>query len=158
MPKRTAADFAREASTDGPWTFVLTDGRELTPRARSQFTFDEGLAEAELMMLWARRSDAGGERSWFVAAGLVVGAASLVVAGLATTAVVTPYLVWNLVRFDHLLPIAGAIGLATFVMVTLGVMVGRLLGKVAGRWAEAIGGVLLMAIGALILFEHLSAG
>jgi putative Mn2+ efflux pump MntP len=57
-----------------------------------------------------------------------------------------------------ILPIAGAIGLATFVMVTLGVMVGRLLGKVAGRWAEAIGGVLLMAIGALILFEHLSAG
>ena len=57
-----------------------------------------------------------------------------------------------------ILPIAGAIGLATFVMVTLGVMVGRLLGKVAGRWAEAIGGVLLMAIGTLILFEHLSAG
>ncbi|MGI4779564.1 MAG: manganese efflux pump MntP [Janthinobacterium lividum] len=56
-----------------------------------------------------------------------------------------------------ILPIAGAIGLATFVMVTLGVMVGRLLGKVAGRWAEAIGGVLLIGIGALILFEHLSA-
>ena len=37
------------------------------------------------MMLWARLSDAGGERSWFVAAGLVVGAASLVVAGLATS-------------------------------------------------------------------------
>ncbi len=40
---------------------------------------------AVAMMLWARRSDAGGERSWFVAAGLVVGAVSLVVAGLATS-------------------------------------------------------------------------
>lgn len=56
-----------------------------------------------------------------------------------------------------ILPIAASIGLATFVMVTLGVMVGRLLGKVAGRWAEAIGGVLLIGIGAFILFEHLTA-
>ena len=37
------------------------------------------------MMLWARRSDAGGERSWYVAAGLLVGAVSLVIAGLATS-------------------------------------------------------------------------
>ncbi|RZL45508.1 MAG: manganese efflux pump MntP [Variovorax sp.] len=56
-----------------------------------------------------------------------------------------------------ILPVAAAIGLATFVMVTLGVMVGRLLGKIAGRWAEAIGGVLLIGIGAVILFEHLTA-
>ena len=56
-----------------------------------------------------------------------------------------------------ILPIAASIGLATFVMVTLGVMVGRLLGNVAGRWAEAIGGVLLIGIGAFILFEHLTA-
>lgn len=56
-----------------------------------------------------------------------------------------------------ILPVAASIGLATFVMVTLGVMVGRLLGKIAGRWAEAIGGVLLLGIGAFILFEHLTA-
>ncbi len=54
-------------------------------------------------------------------------------------------------------PIAAAIGLATFFMVTLGVMVGRLLGSWVGRWAEAIGGVLLIAIGSLILYEHLHA-
>jgi putative Mn2+ efflux pump MntP len=54
-----------------------------------------------------------------------------------------------------IVPIAAAIGLATFVMVTIGVMVGRLLGNVAGRWAEAIGGVLLIGIGATILYEHL---
>jgi D-galactonate transporter len=36
------------------------------------------------MMLWARLSDAGTERSWYVASGLLVGALSLVVAGYAT--------------------------------------------------------------------------
>lgn len=36
------------------------------------------------MMLWARLSDAGTERSWYVAAGLLVGALSLVIAGYAT--------------------------------------------------------------------------
>lgn len=54
-------------------------------------------------------------------------------------------------------PIAAAIGFATFVMVTLGVMVGRVLGKVAGRWAEAVGGVVLIGIGCVILYEHLGA-
>lgn len=56
-----------------------------------------------------------------------------------------------------ILPVAAAIGFATFAMVTLGVMVGRVLGKFAGRWAEAIGGVLLIGIGAAILYEHLTA-
>ena len=56
----------------------------------------------------------------------------------------------------NILPIAAAIGFATFVMVTLGVMVGRLLGRFAGRWAEAIGGLLLIGIGSVILYEHLS--
>jgi manganese efflux pump family protein len=55
-------------------------------------------------------------------------------------------------------PIAAAIGCATFVMVTLGVMVGRVLGKFAGRWAEAVGGVVLIGIGATILYQHLSGG
>lgn len=55
----------------------------------------------------------------------------------------------------NILPIAAAIGFATFAMVTLGVMVGRLLGSFAGRWAEAIGGVLLIGIGSMILYEHL---
>ena len=51
-----------------------------------------------------------------------------------------------------ILPIAASIGLATFVMVTIGVMVGRLLGNFAGRWAEAFGGVLMIAIGSTILY------
>lgn len=57
----------------------------------------------------------------------------------------------------NILPIALSIGLATFLMVTCGVMVGRVLGKVAGRWAEGVGGVLLIGIGFAILIEHLSA-
>lgn len=52
-------------------------------------------------------------------------------------------------------PIALSIGFATFAMVTLGVMVGRVLGQFAGRWAEAIGGLVLIGIGATILYEHL---
>ena len=52
---------------------------------------------------------------------------------------------------------AVAIGLATLVMVTLGVMLGRVLGALAGKRAEVVGGVVLIGIGALILVEHLSA-
>ncbi|MDB5731568.1 MAG: hypothetical protein JWQ03_1463, partial [Variovorax sp.] len=55
-----------------------------------------------------------------------------------------------------ILPIAAAIGLTTFLMVTLGVMVGRVLGAMAGKWAEIGGGLLLMGIGTAILIEHLS--
>jgi manganese efflux pump family protein len=57
-----------------------------------------------------------------------------------------------------IVPVAVAIGCTTFVMVTLGVMVGRVLGAVAGKRAEALGGVLLIGIGAAILFEHLTGG
>ena len=57
----------------------------------------------------------------------------------------------------HIGWVADAIGLATFVMVTVGVMLGRVLGTVAGKRAEIIGGLLLIGIGTAIVFEHLSA-
>ena len=47
-----------------------------------------------------------------------------------------------------------AIGLTTAFMVTLGVMLGRVLGVVAGKRAELAGGVILIAIGCLILYQH----
>jgi len=50
---------------------------------------------------------------------------------------------------------AAAIGLATATMVTIGVMVGRVVGSVIGRRAELAGGIVLIAIGAIILVEHL---
>jgi manganese efflux pump family protein len=56
-----------------------------------------------------------------------------------------------------ILPVAAAIGIATLLMVTTGVMLGRVLGAVAGRRAELLGGVLLIGIGTAILIEHLTA-
>jgi len=52
---------------------------------------------------------------------------------------------------------ASAIGFCTFMMVTIGVMLGRALGKVVGKRAELAGGVVLIAIGAMILYQHLGA-
>jgi putative Mn2+ efflux pump MntP len=57
----------------------------------------------------------------------------------------------------NILVAAGAIGLATMTMVTLGVMLGRVMGTVVGKRAEIVGGVVLMLVGATILYEHLSA-
>lgn len=51
---------------------------------------------------------------------------------------------------------AVSIGLATLVMVTLGVMLGRMLGAIVGRRAEVAGGLVLIGIGTAILWQHLS--
>jgi len=48
-----------------------------------------------------------------------------------------------------------AIGAATFTMVTIGVMTGRVLGEKFGRYAEAGGGIILIAIGIKILVDHI---
>jgi manganese efflux pump family protein len=50
---------------------------------------------------------------------------------------------------------AAAIGLATATMVTIGVLLGRVIGPVVGRRAELAGGVVLIGIGCVILAEHL---
>ncbi len=47
--------------------------------------------------------------------------------------------------------------MTTFVMVTAGVMPGRVLGAVAGKRAEIVGGLLLIGIGSTILYEHIGA-
>ena len=52
--------------------------------------------------------------------------------------------------------VAVVIGLCTFSMVTLGIMLGRVLGAMVGKRAEVIGGVILIGVGAVILYEHLS--
>ena len=57
----------------------------------------------------------------------------------------------------NILVAAAAIGLATMTMVTIGVMLGRVLGTVVGKRAEILGGIVLMIVGATILYEHLSA-
>lgn len=50
---------------------------------------------------------------------------------------------------------AMAIGCATMVMVTLGMMIGRYVGPILGKRAEIIGGLVLIGIGCNILYEHL---
>ena len=54
----------------------------------------------------------------------------------------------------NILATAFAIGCATFVMSTLGMMVGRFIGPLLGKRAEILGGIVLIAIGAQILYAH----
>lgn len=51
--------------------------------------------------------------------------------------------------------IAASIGAATFVMATLGLLIGRMAGARLGRIVELIGGAALIALGLKILLEHL---
>lgn len=46
------------------------------------------------------------------------------------------------------------IGMATLLMSTLGIMVGRFIGPLLGKWAEVLGGVIMIAIGLNILLDH----
>ncbi|MGE8279701.1 MAG: manganese efflux pump MntP family protein [Stenotrophomonas sp.] len=57
----------------------------------------------------------------------------------------------------HIGVVALVIGLCTMTMVTIGIMLGRVLGNLAGKRAEIIGGVILIIIGCTILYEHLHA-
>ncbi|MCV9877301.1 manganese efflux pump MntP [Brenneria izbisi] len=50
---------------------------------------------------------------------------------------------------------AMVIGLATMIMVTLGMLIGRYIGPLLGKKAEIIGGVILIGIGCNILYEHI---
>ncbi|EPY5270390.1 manganese efflux pump MntP [Klebsiella pneumoniae] len=47
-----------------------------------------------------------------------------------------------------------AIGCATFIMSTLGMMVGRFIGPLLGKRAEILGGIVLIGIGSEILWSH----
>ncbi len=50
-----------------------------------------------------------------------------------------------------------AIGLVTMLMVTAGIMLGRVIGSLIGKRAEIAGGLVLIAIGTMVLYEHLFA-
>ncbi|HEL9910674.1 TPA: manganese efflux pump MntP [Klebsiella pneumoniae] len=47
-----------------------------------------------------------------------------------------------------------AIGCATFIMSTLGMMVGRFIGPLLGKRAEILGGIVLIGIGSEIIWSH----
>lgn len=52
--------------------------------------------------------------------------------------------------------VAVSVGLTTFVLATLGMLIGRAAGTRLGAAAELIGGILLIGMGTRILLEHLS--
>jgi len=58
----------------------------------------------------------------------------------------------------NILVITVAIGAATFLMASGGMLVGRLIGERFGRYAEGVAGVALIILGSTILYEHLMAG
>ena len=51
--------------------------------------------------------------------------------------------------------IAAAIGITTFALATLGMLIGKVVGTKLGRAAEIIGGIALILLGSKILLEHL---
>ena len=51
--------------------------------------------------------------------------------------------------------IALSIGFTTFVLTTIGMLIGRAVGARFGKTAELIGGIALIGLGTLILLEHL---
>lgn len=53
--------------------------------------------------------------------------------------------------------VAIVIGLCTWTMVTIGIMMGRILGKMVGKRAEMIGGFVLIVVGTSILCEHIGS-
>ncbi len=54
----------------------------------------------------------------------------------------------------NIIATALAIGCATLVMSTLGMMVGRFIGPLLGKRAEILGGIVLIGIGVQILWSH----
>ena len=54
----------------------------------------------------------------------------------------------------NIIATALAIGCATLIMSTLGMMVGRYIGPLLGKRAEILGGIVLIGIGAQILWSH----
>ena len=54
----------------------------------------------------------------------------------------------------NIIATALAIGCATLIMATLGMMVGRFIGPLLGKRAEILGGIVLIGIGAQILWAH----
>lgn len=82
--------------------------------------------------------------------------ARLAIAGLATSIDAGAVGVSLAFADVHIAVVAAVIGLCTFAMVTLGIMLGRALGTLIGKRAEIVGGLILIAVGSVILYEHLA--
>lgn len=106
-------------------------------------------------MIWqARRLDVASEESHDNRNGSVP---ALALAGLATSIDAMAVGVGLAFADVSIAVVAITIGLCTFTMVTLGVMLGRVLGVMIGKRAEIAGGAILILVGSAILHEHLTA-
>ena len=169
-----AAALGKGARLDRPsWGEALRTGlifgtiEAITPligwaagRAASRYieTFDHWIAFGLLLaiggkMIWdaagrTAEEEKPSSHSFLVLAVTAVGTSIDALAVGVTLALVNADIIVN----------ALAIGAATFTMTTIGVMGGRYLGEKFGRYAEAAGGVILIAIGAKILLEHTVLG
>lgn len=54
----------------------------------------------------------------------------------------------------HIIPLCLSIGIITFILCFLGVMIGKILGPIFKNYAQIFGGIILMLIGINILNEH----
>jgi putative Mn2+ efflux pump MntP len=82
---------------------------------------------------------------------------SLLLTGLATSIDATAVGLSLAVINVNLFYACAVIGLVSFAMSTLGALIGKRAGKLLGRKAEALGGLALIAIGIVILAEHMMA-
>ncbi|MFY8095873.1 MAG: manganese efflux pump MntP family protein [Niveispirillum sp.] len=99
----------------------------------------------------------GGDDTEEGAAGMALTLSALFMAGFATSvdalAIGVP-----LAFFDEpILATALIIGLVTFGLSTIGVLLGRAVGPLLGRWSVGIGGAGLVLLGSKILVQHLAA-
>jgi manganese efflux pump family protein len=114
------------------------------------------LAALGLHMIWQALQPADEDATTDAAAnGSVM---KLAIAGLATSIDAMAVGVGLAFADVHIAVVAIVIGLCTFTMVTIGIMLGRALGVIIGKRAEIAGGVILIAVGCVILYEHLGAG
>ncbi|RZS86585.1 putative manganese efflux pump [Pigmentiphaga kullae] len=101
----------------------------------------------------AARGDAQGDTESARKGGLV----SLAITGLATSIDAMEVGVGLAFVDVNIFVVAAVIGLCTCVMVTIGILAGRALSALVGKRAEMMGGVVLIGVGATILYEHLRA-
>ena len=112
------------------------------------------LAALGLHMIWqGLRLDADGHSNEASDNGSLL---KLAITGLATSIDAMAVGVGLAFADVHIAVVAIVIGLCTFFMVTIGIMLGQALGVIIGKRAEIVGGVILIAVGSVILYEHLS--
>ncbi|MEQ4922309.1 manganese efflux pump MntP [Proteus hauseri] len=83
------------------------------------------------------------------------GSLSLIATGIATSLDAMAIGVGLAFLQVNIVHTAMTIGMMTMIMATLGMLIGRYVGPVLGKKAEVVGGIVLIAIGFNIVFEHL---